>query len=153
MKEIGKPNRRIINIEESIADMPKEQAEYVDKSMALARYISDFSKSPEFNQTEVASKLGKHISEISKWVSGFHNLTISSILKLESASSIKILNPEIFQQPVYAKVIVVWKNEETSHKPYLREDFQTFHSNPFASMSKFNPLKQTPIEQMNVKLG
>src|ERR1035437_9957262 len=97
MKEKVESAKNIIDIEESISNMPKEQSDYVDKSMAIANYISNYVKSSNFKQTEVATKLGKHVSEISKWVSGFHNLTLSSIIKLESVTSIQLLNPAIFE--------------------------------------------------------
>ena len=108
MKEKIESAKNIVDIESRVSKMSKHSAEYVDKSMALARYISDFAKSSEFKQTEVATKLGKHVSEISKWVSGIHNLTVSSILKLESVSSIQLLNPAIF---IKSNTIQYFKNE------------------------------------------
>lgn len=117
MKEKVESAKNIVDIESRVSRMSKDRAEYVDKSMALARYISDFAKSSEFKQTEVASKLGKHVSEISKWVSGIHNLTVSSILKLESVSSIELLNPAIFKTNPFinetARKMVTSKNLAT----------------------------------------
>jgi transcriptional regulator with XRE-family HTH domain len=36
------------------------------------------------SQKELASKLGKRESEVSKWLSGEHNLTVKSLLKMEA---------------------------------------------------------------------
>lgn len=65
--------------------------------MALANYISNFKKSKDYKQKEVADSLSKSEAEISKWLSGVHNLTLQSIFKLEAACSIKLLNPAIFE--------------------------------------------------------
>ena len=94
----------LIDFEADILEMSKERMEYVEKSMAVANYISDFIKSSAFKQKDIALKLDKHESEISKWINGFHNLTLKSILKLESVSSIQLLNPSIFKiKPISAK--------------------------------------------------
>jgi transcriptional regulator with XRE-family HTH domain len=69
---------------------------YVDISLAIAKYINRFINSQDFKQRDIADKLGKHESEISRWFNGFHNMTLKSIIKLESVCDIKILNPEIY---------------------------------------------------------
>lgn len=69
---------------------------YAIKSMALANYIETFVKQKDFKQKEIADNLEMAESQLSKWLSGFHNLTLQSILKLESASPIEILNPAIW---------------------------------------------------------
>jgi predicted XRE-type DNA-binding protein len=73
------------------------RAEYTSKFSALSRYINKFVERPDFKQNEIAEKLEMHESQVSIWLSGFHNLTIKSILKLESACDINILNPAIWR--------------------------------------------------------
>lgn len=72
------------------------RAKFSIKSMALSKYIEKFKNSENFKQKEIADNLEMAESQLSKWLSGFHNLTLQSILKLESASSIEILNPAIW---------------------------------------------------------
>jgi len=76
-----------------------EASSYINNSIAFAKYIEDFKRSPDFRQRDIGEKLGIDESQISRWLSGFHNLTIKSILKLESASTIQLLNPAIFDNP------------------------------------------------------
>ena len=38
--------------------------------------------------------LGKKPSEITKWLSGLHNLTLKSITKMEVALGVNLMNPE-----------------------------------------------------------
>lgn len=69
---------------------------YTSKFSALARYIKRYVEHPGFKQNEIADKLEMNESQVSLWLSGMHNLTLKSILKLESASNIQILNPAIW---------------------------------------------------------
>ena len=87
-------------------EIPSDKAidNYVDKSLAIARYISSFMKSHAFRQKDVADSIGKTEAEISKWMSGFHNMTLKSILKLEAACPINILNPAIWRNSDYNSV-------------------------------------------------
>ena len=71
--------------------------EYIDKFMAISKRISDFANSNDFKQKDIADKLNMHESQLSKWFSGDHNLTLSSLLKLECACNIGILNPTIWE--------------------------------------------------------
>lgn len=75
--------------------IPEELNKYVDYSLAISKYIASFVESNAFRQRDIAEKLNKSESEISKWLNGFHNLTLKSIIKLESVSDIHLLNPAI----------------------------------------------------------
>ena len=70
---------------------------YTSKFSDLARYIKRYVEHPDFKQNEIADKLEMKESQVSLWLSGMHNLTLKSILKLESASNIQILNPAIWE--------------------------------------------------------
>ena len=69
--------------------------DYIDKFMAVSKHITDFTNSKDFKQKDIADKLRMHESQLSKWLSGDHNLTLSSLLKLECACNIGIINPAI----------------------------------------------------------
>lgn len=97
MKKRAKQAEGITGLDFLETSIPEEINQYVDKSKSVADYINNFVKSSDFKQKDIATKLGKYESEISKWFSGFHNLTLNSIIKLESVSSIKLLNPVIFK--------------------------------------------------------
>jgi|GEM_PF-5626559 len=97
MKKRVKSAGRGLSIPEPIEELSQAECDYVEMSMAVANYILNFTKSVDFKQRDIAEKLRKTEPEISKWLSGFHNLTLNSIIKLQSASSIKLLNPAIFE--------------------------------------------------------
>ena len=102
MKKLRKANSRksvdFLNTPEKSV-----RAEYTSKFSALSKYINKFVKMPDFKQNEIAEKLEMHESQVSVWLSGFHNLTLKSILKLESACDIQILNPAIWIKKNSAK--------------------------------------------------
>lgn len=78
--------------QESIDNMPLENKIYVDKMMAIAERISDAIKRQGMKRVEFADKIGKHEAEISKILSGKHNLTIRSICKIEAILDEKIIS-------------------------------------------------------------
>ncbi|WP_394773787.1 helix-turn-helix domain-containing protein [Flavobacterium sp.] len=94
MKERVKSTSKAFDLE--CEDLPEINSKFVDMSLTIARYMSNFTKSKEFKQKDIADKLGKTEPEISKWFSGLHNLTLKSIIKLQLASPIKLLNPALF---------------------------------------------------------
>lgn len=83
-----------------------EDYKYVDKFIAVSQFIENQLKRNDFKQKEVAEKLGMAESQLSKWLSGFHNLTLKSILKLESVCPIEILNPIIWENTPLVNSVV-----------------------------------------------
>ncbi len=66
MKQRAKSTNRVRDIRKSVEEMPLELSVYVDKSMALANYISNFKKSKDYKQKEIADSPSKSEAEISK---------------------------------------------------------------------------------------
>lgn len=60
-----------------------ETRHYVQKNLALVAEVNRLMKENGWSQKDLAKKMGKTESEISKWLSGLHNLTLKSITKLE----------------------------------------------------------------------
>src|SRR6266508_326111 len=67
-------------------------------SLDIASQIYEYMKEQNMSQRELANKLGKSESEISKWLSGSHNFTIETVAKVED-----VLNEDILLVPKYAK--------------------------------------------------
>lgn len=76
----------------------KETAEetkiYVRKMADIAVRIHQLMERKNLTQKDLADCLSKQPSEISKWLSGEHNLTIKSLIKLEAE-----LGADIFTVP------------------------------------------------------
>lgn len=66
------------------ARIKPEQRIYVKKNLAISDQVYSILDHKGWSQKEFATRLGKEPSEISKWLSGLHNLTLQSITKMES---------------------------------------------------------------------
>jgi transcriptional regulator with XRE-family HTH domain len=75
-----------------------ENRQFVAKNLAITEQIHTLLKERGWSQKEFAGRLGKHESEVSRWLSGLHNLTLESIVKMETALGTEIIvtNSEAF---------------------------------------------------------
>ncbi len=74
------------------------QKKYVENNMDIVDYIHDLLAERKMKPVDLARLLDKKPAEISKWLSGTHNLTVQSISKLEAA-----LEEDIIMTPARAK--------------------------------------------------
>ena len=68
-----------------IEAMPPEDKIFVDKSVEIADHIFQLMEQKGMKQKDLAEKMGKTEAELSKILSGMHNMTLRSIAKLEAA--------------------------------------------------------------------
>lgn len=64
----------------------------VDLSVYVSDRIFDILEKQSMSQRDLAGKLGKSEAEISKWMKGTHNFTLSTIAKIEA-----VLGENIFE--------------------------------------------------------
>ena len=57
----------------------------MEMSVAIANRIYDILKARGMSQKDFARLMGKTETEISRWLSGTHNLTLATICKISSA--------------------------------------------------------------------
>jgi transcriptional regulator with XRE-family HTH domain len=75
-----------------------EQKLFIRKNLAISEQISSILESKGWSQKRLASEMGKKQSEISKLLSGMHNLTLHSIAKVEA-----VLGEDVITTPLEAK--------------------------------------------------
>ena len=75
-------NKVMDEIRSTISSETKLQMEM---SVAIANRIYDILEAKGMTQKELARKLGKTETEVSRWLSGTHNLTLSTISKVSVA--------------------------------------------------------------------
>lgn len=68
-----------------------EIAKLVERNLAIANRILTILKEKGINKSQFAEMLDKKPSEITKWLSGSHNLTMKSIVKMEVALCVNLL--------------------------------------------------------------
>jgi len=79
------------------AKIAPENRIFVKKNLAISDQVEVLLSEKGWSQKELAQRMGKSESEISKWLSGLHNLTLKSIAKLEAE-----LGSEIITTPIEA---------------------------------------------------
>ena len=65
--------------------MSPESKEQVELSVAIANRIYEILETKGMTQKDLAQRLGKTETEVSRWLSGTHNLTLSTICKISTA--------------------------------------------------------------------
>ena len=78
-------------LEEIRATIPLEMKQQMEMSVAIANRIYDILESKGMSQKDLAILLGKTETEVSRWLSGTHNLTIATICKISAALKENIL--------------------------------------------------------------
>ena len=96
---------------------------YVNKNLDISEEVYALLESRGISQREFAKKLGKSPSEISKWLSGLHNLTLRSIVKMEVALGEDIIITSSKAKKKYEKINYVHVNREPVINP-KNTDFQ-----------------------------
>ena len=77
-----KTNKILDEIRSQISPEIKKQLEI---SVSLSNRIYDILETKGMNQKDLAKLLGKTETEVSRWLSGTHNLTIATIAKISVA--------------------------------------------------------------------
>jgi transcriptional regulator with XRE-family HTH domain len=80
---------------------------FIQKNLAISEQISYLLEQKGWSQKDLAEKMGKEPSEISKLVSGLHNITLMSIAKVEATLGEDIIITPIEAQKKYKKVTYV----------------------------------------------
>ena len=71
-----------------------EIEKFVEKNLEIVDKVHTVLKERNISKAEFAKMLDKKPQEISKWLSGMHNLTLKSIVKMEIALGINSINIE-----------------------------------------------------------
>ena len=78
-------------LRQCLAAVPAEQKAEFELSYGIAERICDILRSRGMSQKELAGRLNKRESEISKWLTGRHNFTMQTIAKIETALGCKLV--------------------------------------------------------------
>jgi transcriptional regulator with XRE-family HTH domain len=67
---------------------------FIERNLEITQEVCAVLKTRGINKKEFAKMLGKRPSEVTRWLSGLHNLTLKSITKMEVALGVDLMNPE-----------------------------------------------------------
>ena len=72
----------------------REFDRFIERNLEITQKVCVILKQRGIKKNEFAKMLDKKPSEITKWLSGLHNLTLKSITKMEVALDVDLMNPE-----------------------------------------------------------
>lgn len=84
-------NQKDVSFDFIMQSVDKTTKRYIDISFDIADILKSYKKTNSLSQKELAEKINKKESELSKWFSGTHNFTIKTIAKIEQLIGRKIL--------------------------------------------------------------
>ena len=74
-------------------EMSPEMKKQMELSVSIANRIYRILEEKGMNQKDLARLMGKTETEVSRWLSGMHNLTTSTIAKISIALGEDIITP------------------------------------------------------------
>ena len=77
-------------IDELLKEATLLEMEQAKLKMQVASKIEDLIKSKSWSKSEFAEKIGKHPSEITKWLSGTQNFTLDILTEIVFVFKIKL---------------------------------------------------------------
>lgn len=73
-----------ISLQEIFDEIPQEKREETRLSFAISNRIDELMYKKGLNKKQFAEALGKRPNEITRWLSGEHNFTISTLAMLSA---------------------------------------------------------------------
>ena len=74
---------------------------FIEKNLAITDKVLTALEAKGWSKGQLAEAMGKSPSEVSKWLSGMHNLTLKSIIKMEAALGIDLIHCEPVKEYEY----------------------------------------------------
>lgn len=93
-----------------------EIEKFVEKNLEITEKVRLALEAKGWNKGQLAEALDKTPSEVSKWLSGMHNLTLKSIIKMEAALGIDLIHCEPIKEYEYVFLGVINNTEDLNDK-------------------------------------
>jgi len=89
---------------------------FIAKNLAITDKVHTALEAKGWSKGQFAEAMGKSPSEVSKWLSGMHNLTLKSIIKMEAALGIDLIQCKAVKEYQYVFLGVINNTEELKAK-------------------------------------
>lgn len=120
--------------------IPKEIQRKVEFNLDIADEIYNCLSAKGLKPVDLAKRLNKSESEISKWLTGTHNFTIKTIMKIEAALGIEILSTRSARISEY-ETIIADLLQECKELRKEKEGVIVFYATLGQKPFSFKPLK------------
>lgn len=89
---------------------------FIEKNLAITEKVRLAIEAKSWNNGDLANAMDKSPSEVSKWLSGMHNLTLKSIVKMELALGIDLIHCEPIKEYEYVFLGMIQNDEDFNKK-------------------------------------
>lgn len=89
---------------------------FINKNLAITEKVRLAMEDKGWKSQDLAKAMDKNPSEVSKWLSGMHNLTLKSIIKMEMALGIDLIQVESEKEFRYVYLGTIQNQEEFCEK-------------------------------------
>ena len=107
---------------------------YLTRSFDIVDRIHEILSSKNLDQKDLALLLNKKESEISKWMTGTHNFTLKTLIKIEETLDAPIIKVVTKEVSIEKQPIVMLVSQKYTHitkgVSVIIEDFQEFEVKP-----------------------
>lgn len=97
-----------------------EVDKFIEKNLAITEKVRLALEVKGWNKGDLAKAMDKNPSEVTKWLSGMHNLTLKSIIKMEQALGIDLIHCEPIKAFEYVFLGMIQNDEDFNKK---KEDY------------------------------
>lgn len=97
---------------------------FVSKNIEISNQISQILEEKGWTQKEFARKMDKNESEICKWMSGLHNLTLKSICLMEAVLEEDLITTPLSASRKYSRFITIGTTNRLDIPKITEESFQ-----------------------------
>jgi transcriptional regulator with XRE-family HTH domain len=126
-------------IDQIRAGIKPEDRQFVQNNMDILLQVSALLQERGWTQKELANAMRKSEPEVSKWLSGLHNLTLKSISRMEAA-----LEADVIFTPMRAKRLLKEEQQKVfKARADLAKDsvqYETGEKVEFSSNHKYSPI-------------
>lgn len=89
---------------------------FIEKNLAITDKVLTALEAKGWSKGQLAEAMDKSPSEVSKWLSGMHNLTLKSIIKMEAALGIDLIHCEPVKEYEYVFLGVINNSDDLKNK-------------------------------------
>ncbi len=93
-----------------------EIEKFIEKSLAISDKVLLALEAKGWSKAQLAEAMEKSPSEVSRWLSGMHNLTLKSIIKMESALGVELIHCEPIKEYEYVYLGVIRHKKDLKKK-------------------------------------
>lgn len=94
----------------------KEVEQFIEKNLAITEKVRVALEHKGWSKFQLAEAMGKKPSEVSKWLSGMHNLTLKSIVKMEVALGVDLMHTEPVKEYEYIFLGVIESQNQLAER-------------------------------------